>query len=376
MGKKFGYYILAVVFFIVLWGNAADAADDASAAAFSDVGNHRKAEHINRMAAEGVLGGYPDGTFKPDRNISRVELVAIINGIFNNQEKSSRKFKDVAPKDWFSGEIAKAVAAGYITGYEDGTVRPGKFVTRQEGYKIVADAFGLSGLASDSYAAFSDAGAVQQWARNSTGVLLDRGYIIDDGSGKLLPRRFMTRAEAVELLDRAAGLILNTNGTSFKDKTVEGNLFIRSSVSALENISVNGDLYIPQSVLKQNIVLDNVRIKGRLYIRNNKLDSIRMKGGETGGIIIAGQAARVHLELEGSTVSGTLGVFAASLINVGSGSRVEKVELEAGASGTVIEAVSGVQISNRSKNIIVNGVAIDEGAVFTTTDSLDLINIY
>ncbi len=370
MVKKLGYYILAVVIFFVSWGNAA------SAPVFSDVGNHRSAEHINRLAAEGVLGGYTDGTFKPDRNISRVELLAIINGIFNNQDKSSRKFKDIAPKDWFSGEIAKAVAAGYITGYDDGTVKPGKTVTRQEGYKIVADAFGLSQLISDSYLSFSDADSIQKWARNSTGVLLDRGYINKDSSGKLLPGKYMTRAEAAELLDRAAGMILNAAADSFQDKTVEGNLLVRSSVTSLKNISVNGDLYIPQSTLKQNLILDNVRIGGRLYIRNNKLDSILIKGGEAGGIIIAGQSSRVQLTLEDNTAADTLRVFAASSINVGRGCRVEKLELEETAAGTVIEAAPGVQISNRSKNITVNGVDIDVGTVFTTTDSLDLVNIY
>ncbi|MFY9313248.1 MAG: S-layer homology domain-containing protein [Tepidanaerobacteraceae bacterium] len=58
--------------------------------------------------------------------------MTIVNGAFGFAEKANITFSDVSANDWFYEEVAKAVKAGHITGYQDGTVRPNKEISRQE----------------------------------------------------------------------------------------------------------------------------------------------------------------------------------------------------------------------------------------------------
>lgn len=346
------------------------------AAGFPDIKNHWAGGPILRTVDEGLISGYPDGTFKPDRNISRVEFAAIINKIFNNSERSDIKFKDISSKDWISGEIAKASAAGYISGYNDGTVRPKAFITRQEAVKIISIAFGLEGEASDSYKGFSDAGKMQEWARNSIGVLFDRGYINGYSNGEFRPDRYLTRAEAVAVLDKAAGTIYTSGENTYQNKTVPGNFLLHTPVAVLKNVTINGDLIIPHSDSEQKLVLEDVIVKGKVYVKNNKLDSISVISGTIDEVLVASQKAQGHLKIEGSK-SQIKNIFldTASVLTISDNASVRNIELNSGAAGTVIEAIQGVTIKNGAPNIIVNGVYIDKGVTFTTSDNLQLINI-
>lgn len=103
----------------------------------TDIDNHWAKEEIQYMMDKNIVSGYPDGNFKPDKQITRAEFVKIINYIFGYLEKDSILFTDVKEGDWFYEEVAKAVRAGYISGYEDGTMKPNNPITRQEVSKVM-----------------------------------------------------------------------------------------------------------------------------------------------------------------------------------------------------------------------------------------------
>lgn len=77
---------------------------------FSDVSNHWAAGYINAMAHNRLLTGYPDGTFKPDRTITRAEAVTMINKALGREDAATQNpFRDLSPNHWAYSEILKAV---------------------------------------------------------------------------------------------------------------------------------------------------------------------------------------------------------------------------------------------------------------------------
>ncbi len=92
---------------------------------FSDVTNTSPyADAINYVQTEGIVGGYPDGTFKPNDEINRAEFTKIIVGsaynLTNLEPENERVFRDVKGSEWFAPYIAKAVDEGIVEGYSQG----------------------------------------------------------------------------------------------------------------------------------------------------------------------------------------------------------------------------------------------------------------
>lgn len=90
------------------------------------------------MSTKDVLKGYPDGTFKPDAQITRAELAAIVTR-YDQQAWAGQavNFNDVAPDHWAAGNITRASQNGWVTGYPDGSFKPNQAITRAETVTMV-----------------------------------------------------------------------------------------------------------------------------------------------------------------------------------------------------------------------------------------------
>jgi hypothetical protein len=147
----------------------------------------------------GIISGYPDDTFRPVRGVSRAEFAKMIILAIGEAPASSYQgyFSDVNTKHWAWRYIEKARELGIISGYPDNTFRPDKEISRAEIAKIIIKArelpLDISGVA------FSDV-PTDHWAydyimtaRNNDIV---RGYV----DGTFRPKRTATRAEACKML--------------------------------------------------------------------------------------------------------------------------------------------------------------------------------
>jgi len=88
-----------------------------AAVVLKDIGGHWAEDTIAKWVEQGLISGYTDGTFRPDNSITRAEFMALVNRAFGFNKKAAIGFFDVSATDWFYDEIAKAVKAGYISGY-------------------------------------------------------------------------------------------------------------------------------------------------------------------------------------------------------------------------------------------------------------------
>ena len=94
---------------------------------------------VSTLAKMGILGGYEDGSFRPNAPITRAEFTKIAVSFF---EKASEiaydgRFTDIAGSEWYADAVAGAAYYGLIDGYGDGTFRPGANITRAEACTIV-----------------------------------------------------------------------------------------------------------------------------------------------------------------------------------------------------------------------------------------------
>lgn len=107
---------------------------------FTDLEGYAEKDPINTLAAFGLVGGYGDGTFHPDDSISRAEFCAMLGNLLDlyTPGVTQSSFDDVAPDAWYSGVVHAMHELGYLGGYGDGTFRPEQTITQEEMVSILA----------------------------------------------------------------------------------------------------------------------------------------------------------------------------------------------------------------------------------------------
>ena len=91
---------------------------------------------VSTLSSMGIITGYPDGTFRPNAAITRAEFAAIAARFDNDGDKTAAKFSDIA-NHWAKDEISIAYNNGWINGYPDGTFGPQRDITRAETMTLV-----------------------------------------------------------------------------------------------------------------------------------------------------------------------------------------------------------------------------------------------
>lgn len=113
--------------------------DDFVTLQFGDVQQHWAIPSIEKLTKLGVIKGYPTGGFEPDEQITRAEFAAMINRAFvdmasrevNLNEEDFAAYRDINNR-WSTNDLKRLVAVGVLNGYEDGSIRPDKTISRQE----------------------------------------------------------------------------------------------------------------------------------------------------------------------------------------------------------------------------------------------------
>ncbi|KNY29433.1 leucine-rich repeat protein [Pseudobacteroides cellulosolvens] len=171
--------------------------------AFKDIQNHWAVGQIIELVNKNAISGYEDGTFKPNNIISRAELAVIIVKVLGlKQSEGTTKFKD--DKDipyWSKAYIKTAVEAGILSGYTDNTFKANKSCSREEIVTMIMRAMKL-GTSADS-TNLKDAVAIQSWAKGYVSKAINLKIIKGYEDGTFKPAKSVTRAEAAVILVNA-----------------------------------------------------------------------------------------------------------------------------------------------------------------------------
>ena len=170
-----------------------------SYASFSDIEGYWGGDVILNWTNKGLAKGYNDGTFRPKNEITRAEFMSLINNAFGFTEEVDIDFKDVLEGKWYLSTIKKSKAAGYINGYEDGTIRPDKLITREEVASIIAKMTNLNQYEEGSKM-FKDQERMK-WSRGYIGAVANEKYMAGYPDGNFKPLNNITRGEAIFALD-------------------------------------------------------------------------------------------------------------------------------------------------------------------------------
>ena len=233
---------------------------------FHDIDKHNAKTVIERWAKYGVVKGSPDGRFRPDDNITRAELAAIIAHLTGYSSQSAQKPLDIDEKDWFYSDIMKLLAANVLRGAK-GYVRPHDSATREEAVIIIARTFKISERL-DGRIDFLDRNDISSWAKGLISNMKVSGYL-DIFGDTFLPHEYITRAEVLLIVDSMFAAYYAQPGTY--SESVNGNVIINSPNVVLKNARIEGDLYIMEGVGNGYYTLDsNTVIKGRVIITGGK----------------------------------------------------------------------------------------------------------
>ena len=158
---------------------------------------------IELLATLGIIGGYPDGTFKPDRAINRSELTALLVRAKKPgaAEPVETQFSDVPKKHWASFFIKTGADTGLVTGYPDKTFKPSKSLNRAEGVTILTRFAELKLPETLVEGPFTDVPG-RHWAAKAVTAARSSGMLTFLTDKPFEPTKEMSRAEAAEILSK------------------------------------------------------------------------------------------------------------------------------------------------------------------------------
>lgn len=176
-----------------------------AAVRFGDVQGHWAEEQIALAVARGWAKGYENGVFKPNAAVTRAELAVLLHqALGQSGEGAAPTFTDAAAiPAWAAASVAAGAQAKLLIGYEDGSFRPGRAVSRAEAAVIAERALGTGAAASAGESAapeYADAAAIPAWARAAAAQMQRQGIMKGRPESRFAPADKLTRAEAVTLL--------------------------------------------------------------------------------------------------------------------------------------------------------------------------------
>ncbi|WP_186667849.1 S8 family serine peptidase [Sporosarcina sp. BP05] len=168
---------------------------------FPDVTNNQRfAGPIGFMSNKNQINGFNDGTFRPHATITREEAAVLIGRALDfSSAPSATRFQDVSASSFASGYIKAAVDAKIISGFSDGTFRPGSYVTRAEMAILISKGFELNGKNNAEFKDVSHSMAAYQAIKSLIASGVTTGY----GDNTFKPYDLMTRADFTVFLARA-----------------------------------------------------------------------------------------------------------------------------------------------------------------------------
>jgi hypothetical protein len=181
---------------------------------FNDVpSDHWANSFIQEMSSRGVVKGFPDGSFKPNAEVTRAQFASMLSGAFNvTPVRSMVNFGDVNRSFWGYSGIQTAYTQGFMSGYPAGDFRPNERIPRAQALVSLANGLRYSptGSVEDNLALFSDSASIPSYARTGVAAATSQRIVVNyPNVAQLNPNQTMTRAEAVAFIYQA----LNSQGT-------------------------------------------------------------------------------------------------------------------------------------------------------------------
>lgn len=273
----------------------------ALAASFPDIDGHFGKDAIEYMVSKGVVNGYQeDGTFRPNRTVTRAEFIKMLNVTFGLTATKNHSYTDVSEGQWFEPYVKQATAQGYLLNY--GTMlNPSGPLSRQEAAALLVRYLDPDTDKKAPTSTFTDYNTIKAAYRDYVLLAAGTGLINGYPDGTFDPDRTLTRAEALTILYRAAGTICNDNLVESEAGAGKDNAVITQTGVTVTGANLPGRVLISEGVSSGTVTLSECHI-GELIVRGTP--SLIMNGCTVDSIIVdsaAGHTASVSI-LNGTVV--------------------------------------------------------------------------
>ena len=178
---------------------------------FTDLQSHWSQFDVELLANRLIVNGISESTFDPDGQVTRAQFAAMLVralGIHTTGQKIN--FLDVNNSDWYADAIGAAVQSGIVAGYTDGNFQPNRPISRQELTVMLQRAAQFAGLSPLNQSLdyeqitkeFQDSKLTPTWAQDAMLEAIQRGWIRGRSNTQLVPQGAASRAEAVVMIKR------------------------------------------------------------------------------------------------------------------------------------------------------------------------------
>jgi hypothetical protein len=259
--KKFNLIVSLILLTLLLTQNVF-ASENLNDVSFTDLDEtHWAFSGIEKLVSADIIVGYPDGSFKPEGNITRAELVKIVNKIYSyTQKQDATNFTDIKLEDWYYEDVLIAQAAGYINGYPDGTFKPNELITREELCKIIDVINNLVLLPVDKL----PTDEISTWATDYVNKVISNRLMLVDENGNFRATEKATRAEACDalakfLLDEKEDQPVPSPGSGSDDNIEEAVDETLSKVTRRLEVGVIPNLSSEDQIEIVNDIIENIK---------------------------------------------------------------------------------------------------------------------
>ena len=201
------------------------------AASFKDLNGHWAKNYIEGQVNMGLLTGYPDGMFKPDKNLTNAEAITVINKLTRVFKVKDINFTDVKSSDWYYNQYKIAVYTGFVQDKHD-KAYPNKVISRGEISTMLGIVYGIEPNHSINLFKDVDSSTLQGGYINALSAL---GVIQGYPDGTFKPNNALKRGEYSTLL--------NVIYTRLSNPARYPAAYLYTNKTALNNLLINGSNY-------------------------------------------------------------------------------------------------------------------------------------
>lgn len=244
---------------------------------FSDMPSDEIGSALQNAVNNGLISGYDDGTVRPDANIRRAEMAAIIVRAMGATENSTKTFPDVAADAWYADSVSKAVQMGAFNGDTAGNLNPENNITCQETYTVLSRVFqfigyprnfsdGTSDVMGQSDPAvlnvFTDKDSVASWATDYAAAIIQKGGFTGF-NGLLKGDAYITRGEFAYLMDVLIGTYIDEPG-NYTANMIDSSksVVVRAGGVTIDGLTTDRNLIVAYSADINGVKITNSTVNG------------------------------------------------------------------------------------------------------------------
>ena len=218
-----------------------------------DIAGHWSEAFIEGLKAAAVVKGFPDGTFRPDRGLTRAEFASMLMAAFGDRpdRQGARSFSDVPTAFWGASAIAAIARKGFLSGFPDGTFRPNDPLTRTQALLALASGLDLGDAPATLLNLYADRDAIPGYARPAVAAATERRLVVNHPHrDRLEPNRAIVRGEVCAFLYQALTAVGEVPAIA-SDAIVNPTGALAASVPASDDVpnraAVTAEAFISQS---------------------------------------------------------------------------------------------------------------------------------